>query len=75
MNTVVVGFDYNFIRNSIIRLNEEKIINICRWFISGKTFDQEGCKLKNSIFWRSILQWKDCSCEYKYDIPRIAIIS
>ena len=69
MNTVVVGFDYNFIRNSIIRLNEEKIINICRWFISGKTFDQEGCKLKNSIFWRSILQWKDCSCEYKYDIP------
>lgn len=69
MNTVVVGFDYNFIRNSIIKLEEDKVINICSWFICGKTFDQEGCKLKNSIFWRNILQRNDCSCEYKYDIP------
>ena len=42
MNTVVVGFDYNFIRNSIIKLEEDKVINICSWFISGKNFDQEG---------------------------------
>lgn len=67
MNTVVLNMDYRFIRDVIIKLDKEKIIDIKGWFINEGTF-QEKVSLKRAIFWKSLI-YGDAIYQYQYDVP------
>lgn len=66
-STVVVGFDWPFIRDVIYRLEGNNVIEIKKWFVSSNT-DDEDIKLKNAIHWRHLIEG-DVKCDYEYNIP------
>ena len=67
MNTIVFNMDYWFIRDVVLKLDNENIINIKGWFINARTF-REKVSLKKAVFWPSIV-YGEAIYEYLYDIP------
>lgn len=51
MKSVIVGLDYPFIRNVIISLEQNGIIEISKWFVSEETI-KEKVKLNGAVNWR-----------------------
>ena len=51
MKSVIVGLDYPFIRNVVISLEQNGIIEVSKWFVSEETI-KEQVKLKGAVNWR-----------------------